>query len=137
MWVQLALGAAILAVAVALQALAIGIASRVQGWIQRSGRRPSDPHMVLLVIGMTLWMLSGQVAGAFVWAGAFRGLGAFEDFEHSLYFALVAYTTLGFGDALLPEEWRLLGALTAANGMIGFGLATAYMVRFLTAVRAH
>ena len=135
MAVQFLIGAVIISIAVALQGLAIGVAGGVQSWIQRSGRRPGPVHMVLLVIGVTLWMMTGQMAGVFVWATALVWLGAFDAFEPALYFALVAYTTLGFGDVLLPEDWRLLGALTASNGMISFGLATAYMARFLSAVR--
>ena len=135
MLVQFVIGAAIISVAVVLQGLCIGVATAVQARIQRHGRQPTPPHMIGLVIGVTLWMLTGQMAGVFVWAGAFQMLGAFADLEDAVYFALVAYTTLGFGDLLMPEEWRLLGGLVAANGMISFGLATAYMVRFLTAVR--
>ena len=60
--------------------------------------------------------------------------GSVPDIETSLYFSLSAYTTLGFGDVLPSQEWRILGALVGANGMLGFGLATAAMVEFVTGI---
>ncbi|MEM9736953.1 MAG: ion channel, partial [Pseudomonadota bacterium] len=46
----------------------------------------------------------------------------------ALYFSVVAFTTLGFGDVLLPQEWRLLAGLSAANGLLIFGVSTAFLV---------
>ena len=42
-----------------------------------------------------------------------------------VYFAFVNYATLGYGDVLPVERWRLLGPLTAMNGMLLFGWSTA------------
>ena len=50
---------------------------------------------------------------------------------------LVAYTTLGFGDILLPQEWRLLGGMASANGLLNFGLLTAMLVEVLRYVRVE
>ena len=69
------------------------------------------------------------------WAIALRLLGIFETFESSMYFSLVAFTTLGFGDILLPQEWRLLGGMAAANGLLLFGLLTAILVETLRLAR--
>ncbi len=74
---------------------------------------------------------------AWVWAIAYRALGIFATFEESLYFSLVAFTTLGFGDLLLPDDWRLLGGLAAANGLILFGLLTAMLVEALRSTRSR
>ena len=89
------------------------------------------------VAGGGLWMIIGQLIGVWIWAFALIWVDAFEGIEPSLYFALSAYTTLGFGDVLPEEEWRILGALIGANGMLGFGLATAAMVEFVGRIRAH
>mgnify|MGYP003674721669 CR=1 FL=1 len=55
--------------------------------------------------------------------------------EESVYFGFVAFTTLGFGDILLPLQWRLLGGMAAANGLLNFGLLTAVIVETLRQVR--
>ena len=41
---------------------------------------------------------------------------------------MVTFTTLGYGDVLLDEEWRLLASFEAANGIIIFGWTTAIII---------
>jgi voltage-gated potassium channel Kch len=48
--------------------------------------------------------------------------------ETALYFSMVTFTTLGYGDVVLDERWRLMAAFEAANGIIIFGLTTAAVV---------
>ena len=48
-----------------------------------------------------------------------------------VYFAFVNYATLGYGDVLPVERWRLLGPLTAMNGMLLFGWSTAVIFEVL------
>ena len=76
-----------------------------------------------------------MTASVWIWAIALWVLGIFVQLETSVYFALVAFTTLGFGDILLPVEWRLLGGVAAANGLLIFGLLTAMMVETLRRTR--
>lgn len=86
-----------------------------------------------MIVG--LWVLVVITLAVLIWALAFLALGAFADLETALYFSLVAFTTLGFGDLLLPQEWRLLAGMEAANGFISFGLLTALMAEALRQVR--
>jgi hypothetical protein len=44
---------------------------------------------------------------------------------------MVSFTTLGFGDVTLPHDWRLLSGIIAANGLILFGLNTAFLIEIL------
>ena len=62
-------------------------------------------------------------------------MGAFEAFEPALYYSLSSYTTVGFGDVLPTENWRLLGTMAGANGMLAFGLAAAALVNLAGHVR--
>jgi len=78
-----------------------------------------------------------MTVSVFVWAFALFWLDIFITLEASVYFALVAFTTLGFGDILLPQEWRLLGGMAAANGLLMFGLLTAILVEILRDTRAR
>jgi Ion channel len=48
-----------------------------------------------------------------------------------LYFAFVNYTTLGYGDVIPVERWRLLGPMTAMNGVLLFGWSTAVIFEVL------
>ena len=57
------------------------------------------------------------------WAILFLWLGEFEDFATAFYHSTVNFTSLGYGDIVMSEERRLLGALEAANGVLMFGLS--------------
>jgi len=70
-----------------------------------------------------------------IWALTFCWLDIFGTMEAALYFALVSFTTLGFGDVLLPVECRLLGGMTAANGFLSFGLVAALLVETMRNIR--
>lgn len=133
--IQLGLGAVLITATTALQVLFIGpmmiAAPRV---------RPILHHVSILRLSMCiaiagLWMIVGQLIGVWVWTFALLALDAFADLESALYFSLSAYTTLGFGDVLPQPDWRVLGALIGANGMLGFGLATAALVEFVLQIR--
>ena len=76
-------------------------------------------------------------AAVWLWTVAFHRLGVFANVEEATYFALVSFTTLGFGDILLPLEWRLLGGVAAANGLLLFGLLTAILVETIRGVRLN
>ncbi len=100
-------------------------------------REPHRPKLILVLMVATVWILVQIFAGVWTWAVAFRVIGVFETMELSLYFALVAFTTLGFGDVLLPVEWRLLSGMAAANGLLNFGFVTAILVEALRQIRSH
>lgn len=90
--------------------------------------------MVILSLAL-VWTLGMMTIAVWLWAIAFRLLEVFITFEASVYFSLVSFTTLGFGDVLLPHEWRLLGGMAAANGLLMFGLLTAILVEILRDTR--
>ena len=98
-------------------------------------REPHRPKLVLMLAGVSLWVLGVITAGVWVWALAYLWLGAFATLEEAVYFSLVCFTTLGFGDVLLPHEWRILAGMTAANGFLNFGLLTALLIEALRQIR--
>ncbi|MEK7264622.1 MAG: ion channel [Pseudomonadota bacterium] len=69
------------------------------------------------------------------WAEMLIRLEAFASFEEALYFSSVAYTTLGFGDVLLPFEWRLLSGAISADGLLLFGLSAAFLLETAARLR--
>jgi len=62
-----------------------------------------------------------------MWAVTLRTLGLFDSLEHAMYFSATTFTTVGFGDATLPDEWRQLSGILGANGLILFSLSTAFL----------
>ncbi len=81
---------------------------------------------VVLVI-LVLWLMAAHVIEIGMWAWTFLRYDLFPSWEAALYFSAASYTTLGFGDVLLPDAWRLLSGATAANGLLLFGLSAAFL----------
>ncbi|HEX4667531.1 MAG TPA: ion channel [Chthoniobacterales bacterium] len=61
-----------------------------------------------------------------VWALFFWWQNCLPDAESSFYFSGVTYATLGYGDLLLPKDWRLFGPLEALIGALMCGLSVAF-----------
>ena len=53
--------------------------------------------------------------------------GAIPDLETALYFSTASFTTIGYGDVVLGPDWRLIGAIEGANGLLLFGWSTAFL----------
>ena len=80
------------------------------------------------VVTTILVMFVVALLEALVWAGAYLALGAVKGLEQALYFSVVTFTTLGYGEIVLDERWRLLASFEAANGIIMFGWSTAIVM---------
>jgi hypothetical protein len=88
-----------------------------------------------MLTALSLILLAAHAIEVLGWAELFRRLDAFATFEEAFYFASVAYTTLGFGDMLLPQEWRILAGVIAANGLLLFGLSAAFLLETAARLR--
>lgn len=136
MLTQIFLGSILLTLSILLGAasalLVETMLARMHPWLLRE---PHRPKLLVVIAGVSLWVLGMITVGVWLWAFAFFGLGVFATLEESVYFSLVTFTTLGFGDVLLPHQWRLLGGMAAANGFLSFGLLTALLVEALRQVR--
>jgi voltage-gated potassium channel len=89
----------------------------------------------------TLWLiwifaviLMLHVAETGIWAVFYYKQGLFENFESSLYFSLSSYTTIGYGDVVLPQRWRLLGSIEGLSGVLLSGVSTAFIFAIVTGV---
>ena len=90
--------------------------------------------MVLIMLVVT-WAMAMMTFGVWMWAIVFMALDVFSGLEEAVYYSLVAYTTLGLGDVIVPFDHRLLGGMTGANGFLMFGLLTAMLTDPLRHIR--
>jgi voltage-gated potassium channel Kch len=90
-------------------------------------RRTTRMHLYS-VAGVVLLMFVISVIEVLVWSVTYLWLGAIEGFEKATYFSMVTFTTLGYGEIVLGEQWRLLASFEAANGIIMFGWTTAIVL---------
>ena len=67
-----------------------------------------------------------------IWALFFWWQKCLPDAESSFYFSGVTYATLGYGDLLLPKEWRMFGPLEALTGSLMVGLSIAFFFAVLS-----
>ena len=136
MFMQLFIGSTVIAVTIALTALFIGSAisvlKRIGPWLTVP---PYTRKSILALTGVTLWLLAALSLAVWAWAIVYVALGIFDQLEPALYFSVFAFTTLGFGDVTLPISWRLLSGMSAANGLLLFGLCTAFLAEFLVRLR--
>ena len=108
------------------------ILERSQAWLLR------PPHRIkvrTLLGGTVLWFLLIVTAAVWIWAAAFLAPDLFTKMESSVYFPVVAFTTFGFSDILLPNDWRLLAGMAAVNGLLTIGLQTVALVEVLRRIR--
>lgn len=132
MIIQLALGTFVIMINAIVQAELFS----AFGWrleklmvhMRRIFRRFTNTATIVICV---LFVMSVQTVNVWVWATTFYFTGVFKEFEPSLYFSLVSFSTLGFGDIILDDKWRLLSGLAAANGLLSFGWSTAYMVELV------
>lgn len=109
------------------------VMGRYQGWLLRP---PHGVKLLLLLSASVSWILLIVTAAVWMWALAFLVLEVFVTLEASVYFSIVSFTTLGFGDILLPQEWRLLAGMSAINGLLMIGMQTAMLIEILRRVRS-
>ena len=76
------------------------------------------------LIRVASWTVLLHLLQILVWAVAYAAGGAMPDFTTASYFSAVTYTTTGYGDLVLPEEWRLVGGVEALTGILMCGLST-------------
>ena len=120
---KLLLAWCLLALSVAIHATGLTLGFR---WLRRRAA-PAEGHvwpatwLLILIAGWTLFLHLIEIA---VWASAYAGLGAMPDLTTATYFSAVTYTTTGYGDLVLPGEWRLVGAIEALTGILMCGLST-------------
>jgi ion channel len=79
-------------------------------------------------------VLSLHLFEASLWATFYYVRGLFADFETSLYFSLVTYGTMGFGDVVLPQRWRLLSGIEGISGVLLCGLSGAFIFAVINAL---
>ncbi|MGV8988203.1 MAG: potassium channel family protein [Cypionkella sp.] len=136
MFVQIAVGSGLLVLNIAMAAVAAMVMevffSSAHPWLLRE---PHRPKLVVLLAGVSIWVLGVITAGIWVWAFAYHVLEVFPTFEECVYFSLAAYTTLGLGDVVPVMSWRLLAGMEAANGFLNFGLLTALLIEALRQIR--
>ena len=131
--VNWAWGLSLIALTIAIHAMGVvtmaiaGLGIRVRLETRNLGLR----HVILELIGgvgavgLLLAVLHGIEAT--IWAVAYVWLGALDSLQDAILYSLDSMTTRGASGLVLEPHWQMMGALEAANGMLLFGISTAYI----------
>jgi len=128
---QFLIGISVSAVNIAIHAIVMAAVIRVMNRLQATFRSWPWLHLIVVMIGTALVLMLAHALEVLVWSGTYRLVGATPVSDDSTYFAFVNYTTLGYGDIIPVARWRLLGPITAMNGVLLFGWSTAVLYAVL------
>ena len=92
--------------------------------------RPSLLLAGVMIVTVSI-LMAAHASEVIVWSLAYLIVNAAPTGADLVYFAFVNYTTLGYGDVTPVERWRLLGPMTAMNGVLLFGWSTAVIFEVL------
>ena len=128
MLINLALGTVIICATVVIHIGGLMAVTRAIGWIGDRIRLQGHRNRIVGMVTTVLGIFCVITVEVWLWAGAFFALAIFPDFETALYFSIVSFCTLGYGDVLPAHPWRILAALEGVNGFLLIGWSTAYLV---------
>jgi preprotein translocase subunit SecG len=84
------------------------------------------------LIRVAWWLILVHLVEIAVWGMFYLWQGCMPDGESAFYFAGVTYTTVGYGDLVLPPRWRMLGPVEGMTGILMCGLSTGFFFALAT-----
>jgi len=130
---QFAIGAVTSLVNIAIHAFIMAMVS----WAARRAAKAFEKglaRLALVMMAAVTVLMAAHIMEIGVWAIVYAALDVAPHRSEAFYFAFVNYTTLGYGDMLPKQYWRILGPMTAMNGIMLFGWSTAVIYDVLRTV---
>jgi hypothetical protein len=115
--------------------MAFGLETRIR---VRIDKHKDDPRRAIpIVIGhigaVALILAALHGLESLLWASAYRWLGALGSFTDASIYSLATMTTLDIPELMVPSQWRMISALEAVNGVLLFGISTAFIFAVIQA----
>jgi len=130
------LGTAVFLVGLTLWIQCAGIAMLIR-WarasIERGVARLSALHGAILMIRFSTWVIVVHFLQIFVWSVFYRW-SCLPSWESSFYFSATSYSTVGYGDIVLPRIWRLVGPVESVTGVLMCGISVSCLFVVATKV---
>ena len=111
---------------------AIGVTSAVRWLPNPASVAPQFWRDTWFSIRLAGWIVLLHLIEITTWALFYARTDAVAGLQSALYFSAVTYTTTGYGDVVLPEEWRLVGAIEALTGILMCGWSTGFFFAVVT-----
>jgi Ion channel len=111
-------------VAVTVAVHAAGLAVLLSGWASWHALPPTRFWPITgLLVRVTWWLILIHLVEISAWGLFYFWKGCLPDAESAFYFSGVTYTTIGYGDLVLQEPWRMLGPIEGLTGILMCGLS--------------
>jgi hypothetical protein len=88
---------------------------------------------IRLLMGVMLILMLGNLLQIALWGALFLWVGEFTAFSEAVYHSAVNYASLGYGDIVMSQNWKLLGPLEAVNGVLMCGMTAGVLMGILQA----
>jgi hypothetical protein len=131
------LGLFFMTICLLLQSVLLIVAIRYCAKREVSLHHSSFSKNIMVVNSVMIIMVMGNLMQIAIWAGLFIFLGEFQSFNEAFYHSAVNFSTLGYGDLVMTEKYRVLGPLEAVNGVLMFGISTAALMHTFQHVIMH
>jgi hypothetical protein len=133
-FIQLVIATLMVLVTVIIHLVGLAVLVRI---LRSHSRLFQSPRIlpISLLIGAAMGIVAIHTVEIWVYALLYDGIGAFRTFEEALYFSTVTYSTIGYGDVVMRQQWRILGSIEGANGILMLGWSTAFLVSLLSRLR--
>jgi hypothetical protein len=127
-------GAAVLLVTLTLSIQCAGIAvliSWARASVERGIVRLSSLHAAVLMIRFSTLVIVLHFLQILVWSMFYRWY-CLPSWESSFYFSATSYSTVGYGDVVLPGVYRLMGPVESVTGVLMCGISVSGLVALAT-----
>ena len=84
-----------------------------------------------LIVRLTSIMIALHMSQILLWAAFYRW-ECFSSWESAFYFSITSYSTVGYGDLVLPRQWRTLGPVESLAGVLMCGLSASFLFAIVT-----
>src|SRR5215469_4501754 len=98
--------------------------------IARGLRELTPWRTSVLMVRFTVAMIVLNITEILLWAGFYRWQ-CFPTWESSFYFSATSYSTVGYGDVVLPNVWRTLGPIESVTGVLMSGISVSGLFAIL------
>jgi voltage-gated potassium channel len=85
----------------------------------------------LLIVRFTAGVIILNGLQVLLWASWYRAI-CLPSWDTAIYFSASSYSTVGYGDVILPPAWRMLGPLEGIIGVVMTGISVGFLFAIIS-----
>jgi hypothetical protein len=134
----LIIGSVMIILSLVISVALFGVAMCLLQWLDYTHAFGHPRLSLVFDLGVAiLWILVVLTSTVWGWAMLYMAVGLFDALEPALYFSVVSFTTVGYGDVVLEPGWRLLAGMTSTHGLLILGYSLHFSLKYLNFQHAN